>query len=194
MEKFNNFTPNLRFMYESSEKSISFLDLIITTSERKLKTTLHIKSTDHHQYLHYASSHPEHTKRSVVFSQTLRISRLCSEENYFKHYRSQMKPWFLKREYPEKLIENKMRKVKFCKDKVVKSIPFIVMYHPQLKNLGRIINQHIYLLNRNKGTKKVFSPRPMDSFRSPHKISSYLVRAKFYLLDRVVGSTKRNEM
>ena len=57
MEKFNNFTPNLRFTYESSEKSISFPDLIITVSERKLKTTLHIKSTDHHQYLHYASSH-----------------------------------------------------------------------------------------------------------------------------------------
>ena len=91
MEKFNNFTPNLRFTYESSEKSISFLDLIITVSEQKLKTTLHIKSTDRHQYLHYASSHPEHTKRSVVFSQTLRISRLCSEENDFKNYKSQRK-------------------------------------------------------------------------------------------------------
>ena len=41
--------------------------------------------------LHYASSHPEHTKRSVVFSQTLRINRLCNEENDFKNYRSQMR-------------------------------------------------------------------------------------------------------
>ena len=195
MEKFNNFTPNLRFTYESSEKSISFLDLIITVSEQKLKTTLHIKSTDRHQYLHYASSHPEHTKRSVVFSQTLRISRLCSEENDFKNYRSQMKSWFLKRGYPEKLIENEMRKVKFGKEgikkaKGVKGIPFVVTYHPQLKNLGRIINQNIYLLNMNEETKKVFSPRPMVSFRSPRKTSSYLVRAKLYPLDRVVGSTK----
>ena len=47
-EKFNNFTPNLRFTCESSEKSISFLDVIITASEEKLKTTLHIKSTDRH--------------------------------------------------------------------------------------------------------------------------------------------------
>ena len=50
--KFNNFTPNLRFAYKSSEKSISFLDLIITVSEQKMKTTSHIKSTDRHQYLH----------------------------------------------------------------------------------------------------------------------------------------------
>ena len=54
MDKFNNFTPNLRFRYESSEKSIVFLDLIINVSERKLKTTIHIKSTDHHQYVHDA--------------------------------------------------------------------------------------------------------------------------------------------
>ena len=166
MKRFNNFTPNLRFTYESSEKSILFLDLIITVSEQKLKTALHIKSTDRHQYLHYASSHPEHTKRSVVFSQTLRISRLCSEENDFKNYRSQMKSWFLKRGYPEKLFKNEMRKVKFGKEgiekaKGVKGIPFVVTYHLQLKNLGRIINQNFYLLNMNKETKRVFSPQPM---------------------------------
>ena len=74
-----------------------------------------------------------------------------------------MKSWFLKRGYPEKLIENEMRKVKFGKEgikkaKGVKGIPFVVTYHPQLKNLGRIINQNIYLLNMNEETKKVFSP------------------------------------
>ena len=141
MEKFNNFTPNLRFTYESNKKSISFLDFIITLSEQKLKTTIHLKSIDRSQYLHYASSHPEHTERSTVFSETLRISRLCSKENNFKNYRSQMKSWFLKREYPEKLIENETRKVKFCKEEIkkktkgVKDIPFAVTYHPQLKNL-----------------------------------------------------------
>ena len=36
MEKFNNFTPNLRFTL------ISFLDLIITASEQKLKTIHYI--------------------------------------------------------------------------------------------------------------------------------------------------------
>ena len=42
----------------------------------------------------------------------------------------------------------------------------------------------------NKENKKLFSPRPMLSFRSPRKISSYLVRANLYPLDIVVGSTK----
>ena len=42
----------------------------------------------------------------------------------------------------------------------------------------------------NEETKKVFSPRPMVSFRKPRKISSYLLTAKLYPLERVVGSTK----
>ena len=80
-----------------------------------------------------------------------------------------MKSWFLKREYLEKLIENEMRKVKFCKEeikkaKVVKGITFVVTY--QLKNLGRRINKNTDLLNMNEETKKVFLPRPMVSFRS----------------------------
>ena len=85
---------------------------------QKAKTTIDLKSTDYHQYMHYATSHPEHAKRSFVFSQTLRITRSFSAENKFKNYRSQMKSWFIKREYPEKLIENEIRKVKFCKEEI----------------------------------------------------------------------------
>ena len=106
-----------------------------------------------------------------------------------------MEHWFLKREYPGKLTENEMRKVKFRKEGTkktegTKGVPFVVTQHPQLKNLGRITNQDIYILNMNEETKKMFSPRPMVSLRSARKISSYLVRAKLYPLDRVVGSTK----
>ena len=42
----------------------------------------------------------------------------------------------------------------------------------------------------NEETKKAFLPQPMILFRSPCKISSYLLRAKLYPLDRVVRSTK----
>ena len=40
--------------------------------------------------------------------------------------------------------------------------------------------------------KKVFSPGPMITFRSARKLSSYLVRAKLYPLERFVGSKKCN--
>ena len=87
----------------SSKKDISFLDLKVSLSKNKLSTDLHIKPTDCHQYLHYSSGHPEHTKRSIVYSQLLCVSRICSRENDFSRHKSNMKTRFQKRGYPEKL-------------------------------------------------------------------------------------------
>ena len=39
----------------------------------------------------------------------------------------------------------------------------------------------------NEDVKNVFTPAPMISFRSARKLSSYLVRAKLYPLERIVG-------
>ena len=82
----------------------------------KLETDLHITLTDRHQYLHYSSSHPRHTKQSTVHSQTLsRVSRVCSHEANFRKHAKEMKSWFLKRTYPNDVIEKEMKKVKFSK-------------------------------------------------------------------------------
>ena len=80
LEKFIKFHPNAKFMYESSKENILLLDLNIKLSEGQLEAYLYIKPTDRHQYLHYSFSHPEHFKRSIVFSQSLRVSRTCSYE------------------------------------------------------------------------------------------------------------------
>ena len=42
----------------------------------------------------------------------------------------------------------------------------------------------------NDEVKKVFSTKPMISFRSARKLSSYLVRAKLYPIERTFGSFK----
>ena len=117
MDDFNLFNPNIKLTYEYSGKSISFLDLKIENSQGKLFTSLYIKLTYCHQYLHYKSSHPEHTKPSIIYSQALRIKRLCSLEKDFKYHISQMKSWFLKRGYPERIVTAEMSKVKFQEDK-----------------------------------------------------------------------------
>ena len=80
LNNLNNYHPNIKFTHESNKEHIPFLDLNVNLSGNKLSTDLYIKPTDRHQYLHYTSSHPEHTKKSVVYSQALRLSRICSEE------------------------------------------------------------------------------------------------------------------
>ena len=40
----------------------------------------------------------------------------------------------------------------------------------------------------NAEVKQTFTPAPMTSYRSSRKLSSYLVRAKLYPIDRTMGS------
>ena len=80
LEDLNKFHPNLRFTYEKSREKISFLDVVIKIKEGKITTNLFCKPTDGHQYLHYDSCHAEHIKRSIVFSQTLLMKKICSEK------------------------------------------------------------------------------------------------------------------
>ena len=91
MEDLNNHQPNIKFTYTFSKNFVPFLDLDFQLSGDELTTNYHIKPADRHQYLHFTSSYPNHTKRSTVYSQALRVSRICSREcDSLKHI-SEMK-------------------------------------------------------------------------------------------------------
>ena len=180
MRELNSFHSNIKFTYEYSNKRVSFLDLQVDIVESKLITSLFVKPTDRHQCLRYWSGHPKHTKWSIIYSQTLRTIRLPSLE---KDKLSEMKSCFLKRGYPEQIIDCEMKKVNFRENKKKsginekKELPFVGTYRPKLKSLSKIIKGNLYLLCMNKKVKKTFTASPMISFRSSREISSYIVRA-----------------
>ena len=65
---------------------------------------------DGDQYLHYDSCHADHIKRSIIFSQTLRLKRICSEKNDLNVHVEDLKTWFRKRGYPDYLIKEQVEK------------------------------------------------------------------------------------
>ena len=83
LEILNKLHPNLKFTYEKSKEKINFLDVVIKIKKGKIITDLYCKPTDDHQYLHYDSCDADHIKRSIIFSQTLRL-KICSEKNDLK--------------------------------------------------------------------------------------------------------------
>ena len=113
LEELNDFNQYTKFIYEYSLENVTFLDLKVKLKGGNYVTDLHVKSTDRYKYLHFSSAYPNNTKRSIVFSQTLRISRLCSNESDFKNNNEKMRSWFVKREYPEQLIDPEIKKGKF---------------------------------------------------------------------------------
>ena len=178
---------------------IAFLDCKVNLFQNKLTTDLYVKPTDTHQYLDYTSSHPEHTKKSIVYSQILRLPWICSFEKDFLKRKNEMKSWFLKRAYLERLNDKEMKKFKFNhshfigKHNYKKGIPFVVTYHSLLRSLSKTTSKNLHLLYMDEEFKRVFTPGPMISFRSSRKLSSYLVREKLYPTERVVGSFKCNK-
>ena len=90
-----------------------------------------------------------------------------------------------------------MLKVKFnfskktkTKEKEEKGVPQVVTYIPSITCLNMIIRDNSHLLYMNEEVKKVYSPKPITSFRSAKKLSSRLVRDKLYPIERTVGSCK----
>ena len=82
MQKLNQFYLNLRLTYVSSKKEIPFLDCKVNLFENKLTTDLYVRPADTYQYLDYTSSHPEHTKKSIVHCQTLRLRPIATDITY----------------------------------------------------------------------------------------------------------------
>ena len=82
-------------------------------SKDRLTTDLHIKGTERHQYLYFNSSHPDQTKRSIIYNQVLRLTKICTFENDFLRHRDEIKSWFQRRGYPEDVINSEMKKVVF---------------------------------------------------------------------------------
>ena len=112
---FDNYHPNIKFTHEFNKENFPLLDLKVTLPGGQLTTDLHIKLTDKHQYLHYTSAHLDHTKRSIVFSQVLRVSRICSNKTDFERHLDNMESWFQGRGYPKHLIQKEMSKVRLIK-------------------------------------------------------------------------------
>ena len=79
--------------------------MVIKIKESKITTNLFCKPKDGHQYLYYDSCHAEHIKRSIALSQTLRLTRICSEKRDLDSNVENPREWFRKRGYPEQLIK-----------------------------------------------------------------------------------------
>ena len=161
-------------------------------------TDLYLKETDRYQYLHYQSSHPEHIKRPIVYSQALRLKRNCTFEKDFNRHLLNMKECFFARGYLEKMVKEQMKRVVFGKtDKTgehsTKGVPFVFLFHPKLTFLAKTIKGFSKYLHIDLEVKTVFTPTHMVSSRSARKIRDYLVRAKLYPLERNVGSRKCNK-
>ena len=90
-----------------------------------------------------------------MYSQGLRIKRLCFKKDRFEKHLKSLCSWFYKRRYPKELVDNQIRRVFERKPeqlferstKTGTGVPLVVTYHPRFHNLSNIIRKlfiHLY--------------------------------------------------
>lgn len=114
-EKFrrlNTINPALKFTMELNRERLVFLDTeVYLDCRRRLQTTIHYKASDLHQYLHTNSSHPTAMKRSLPYSQGLRIKRIVSDHTELDGQLRRLCGFFRRRGYTEKTLQAAMQKL-----------------------------------------------------------------------------------
>ena len=94
----------VRDFAEISKNSLAFLDIKLSINDNGLSTSVQYKPTDSHNYLLHSSSHPQHVKNAIPFSQFLRLRRLCSDDTDFNNKCEEMCQFFKKRSYPDSAV------------------------------------------------------------------------------------------
>ena len=101
LEKFveflNCYQPTIKFTDDYSREKIHFLDVSVRKTNNQLVTDLYIKPTDTHQNLHAGSCHVYHAKKSILYSQALRLNRICSENSSYDKRSNELEVWLRER-------------------------------------------------------------------------------------------------
>ena len=105
LKELYGFYSRIKTTFEKSKVKVNFLDLIIKIKNGRLSTNLHTKPVDSHQSLQFNSCHAEQIKKSIIYSQTSRLRRICSERKDFKFHVKDLQGWFLWRGYSQILVE-----------------------------------------------------------------------------------------
>ena len=111
INKINSVHKTIKFEVDFSKIKVNFLDTTITmTSDHILTTSLYQKPTDRHNFLHQKSYHPASTKKSLPYSQALRIKKICSVKEDFLSGIEKLKKQFYARGYDESLVNESVER------------------------------------------------------------------------------------
>ena len=136
-------------------------------------------------------------KKSIIYSEALRLRRICSERKDLKSRVKDLKGWFLRRGYLQRIVEEQVDRAfrlplkhDTQQNKMENGIPLVITYNSTFRNLSTTLRKNFNILYSDAEVRTVFTPSPFVASRSARNLKSFLVRSKVYLLERTVGSSK----
>ena len=98
LKELNGFHPSIKFTFEKSEIKVNFLHVVIKINSGRLSTDpCSILVDSSYQNLHCNSCQKELIKKIIIYSQTLRSRKICSERKNLKSLTKDLKGFFLEK-------------------------------------------------------------------------------------------------
>jgi hypothetical protein len=192
LEHLNQCHPTIKFTSDISPHSVNFLDTTVKIDHnRHVYTDLYCKPTDSHNYLLYESSHPDHLKKSLPYSQLLRVRRICTNLTDFDKNAIIIAKHFIRRHYPVEIVEEALIKARRADRKQLlqpaeveaketgdRRFFLITHYHPEVSPLKDIIKKTWPILGRSVTTENTYNKRIIHGNRRTENLRDILVHAK----------------
>ena len=194
LESFINFVssyhPAIKYTFNITQDSLSFLDINCTITDGKISTSVFFKPTDAHCYLNYESCHPSSCKDAIPKSQFLRLRRICSDDKDFGIQCNKMRSFFTKRGYPDKVLDRAVSSVsrvnrREAMEPRVKStsdrVPLVLTYHPHNVAIQNILIRNFKsIVLKDEYMSSVFADStPITAFRKGKSLKQHLVSSSY---------------
>ena len=187
LTELNEFHNTIKFTQESSRSSIPFLDIRIHLDKGKLWTTTYHKPTDRSTYLHYKSCHPTSQKKSIPYSQMVRMVRNNTKSEDAQHHIEELTKKFLDRGYPASLINQaKEQALNLTQEETLtpkqrsqqNNLVYVSTYNPFVRNLKDIITRDMRILSLHKETAHITKESVLVAYRRQPNLGDLLTSSQ----------------
>ena len=168
MEWLNSLSDSIKFTVKYSEVQLEVLDTLLFIINGRIESRVYFKPTDGHMYLLPQSSHHPSLYRNIPFGAALRSRRICSRDDWLDEQLDEYYQFFKHRKYKDSVIRKSFDQVRntprsnalLCKSRANdtrRNLVLIMDYHPNLKDLPKLIKSHLPTLYESPRMRKLFS-------------------------------------
>ena len=174
---------------------ISYILFIING---RIESKVYFKPTDGHTSLLPQSSHHPSLYQNIPFEVALRFRRACSRDDWFEEQLEEYHQFFKCRKYKYSVIRkgfNKARNTsrsyallsKSRTNDTKRNLVLVMDYHPDLKDLPKLIKNHLPTVHESPRMRKVFSDDKVQirtGFRRTKNLKDLLVPSSLPVADQ----------
>ena len=167
---------------------MNFLDTTaLKDNQGNISTDVYQKQTDTHPYLHWTSAHPPHLKRSIPYSQALRLRRICSSTDTLRKRIMEYSDFFVACGYAQYKVIHEMQKVlRLTQEECLQTkereptdrIPLVATFNPHTTLIAEIAKQNWNFLQSKERLSLVFNKPPLVAYGRPKSLRDRLVRSR----------------